>query len=99
MPPQARRKPPRKALEHAVFDGIIRPVFHRPPRSNVRRFRFWGLPTFAQRPACLFQPSPNTMNATLPITKRGAEKLKAELHRLKTKDRPDVINAIAEARA
>ena len=39
------------------------------------------------------------MNATLPITKRGAEKLKAELHCLKTKDRPDVINAIAEARA
>ena len=37
--------------------------------------------------------------ATIPITKRGAEKLKAELHRLKTKDRPDVISAIAEARA
>ena len=37
--------------------------------------------------------------ATIPLTKRGAEKLKAELHRLKTKDRPEVINAIAEARA
>jgi transcription elongation factor GreA len=37
--------------------------------------------------------------ATIPITKRGAEKLKAELHRLKTIDRPGVINAIAEARA
>ena len=37
--------------------------------------------------------------ATIPITKRGAEKLKSELHRLKTKDRPEVINAIAEARA
>ena len=37
--------------------------------------------------------------ATLPITKRGAEKLKAELHNLKTVDRPWVINAIAEARA
>ena len=37
--------------------------------------------------------------ATIPITKRGAEKLKEELHRLKTKDRPEVINAIAEARA
>ena len=36
---------------------------------------------------------------TLPITKRGAEKLKAELHQLKTVDRPWVINAIAEARA
>ncbi len=37
--------------------------------------------------------------ATIPITVRGAEKLKAELHRLKTVDRPAVINAIAEARA
>ena len=36
---------------------------------------------------------------TLPITKRGAEKLKTELHRLKTVDRPGVIAAIAEARA
>ncbi len=37
--------------------------------------------------------------ATIPITARGVEKLKAELHRLKTVDRPWVINAIAEARA
>ena len=37
--------------------------------------------------------------ATIPLTRRGAEKLKAELHRLKTVDRPWVINAIAEARA
>jgi len=37
--------------------------------------------------------------ATIPLTKRGAEKLKAELHRLKTVDRPAVINAIAEARS
>lgn len=37
--------------------------------------------------------------ATIPITKRGAEKLKVELHRLKTVDRPGVIQAIAEARA
>ena len=37
--------------------------------------------------------------ATIPITKRGAEKLKAELHRLKTVDRPAVINAIADARS
>lgn len=36
---------------------------------------------------------------TVPITKRGAEMMKEELHRLKTKDRPAVINAIAEARA
>ncbi|MDP3618158.1 MAG: transcription elongation factor GreA [Ramlibacter sp.] len=36
---------------------------------------------------------------TIPITRRGAEKLKAELHKLKTVDRPWVINAIAEARA
>lgn len=37
--------------------------------------------------------------ATLPITKRGAEKLKAELHQLKAFERPAVIGAIAEARA
>jgi transcription elongation factor GreA len=37
--------------------------------------------------------------ATIPITKRGAELLKAELHKLKTVDRPWVINAIADARA
>ncbi len=37
--------------------------------------------------------------ATIPVTKRGAEALKAELHKLKTVDRPWVINAIAEARA
>ncbi|MEO6291535.1 MAG: transcription elongation factor GreA [Burkholderiaceae bacterium] len=37
--------------------------------------------------------------ATFPITKRGAEILKAELHRLKTVDRPSVIAAISEARA
>ena len=37
--------------------------------------------------------------STVPITLRGAQKLKDELHRLKTVDRPSVINAIAEARA
>ncbi len=39
------------------------------------------------------------MSTTIPITKRGSEKLKAELHQLKTVDRPGVIQAIAEARA
>lgn len=37
--------------------------------------------------------------AAIPLTARGAERLQAELHRLKTVDRPEVINAIAEARA
>ena len=37
--------------------------------------------------------------ATIPITKLGAQKLREELQRLKTVDRPWVINAIAEARA
>lgn len=37
--------------------------------------------------------------ATIPITKRGAEKLKVELHRLKTIDRPAVITAISDARS
>lgn len=37
--------------------------------------------------------------ATIPLTRRGAEKLKDELHRLKTVERHAVIQAIAEARA
>ena len=37
--------------------------------------------------------------STIPITKRGAEMLKDELQRLKTKERPAVVTAIAEARA
>jgi transcription elongation factor GreA len=37
--------------------------------------------------------------AKTPITSRGAELLRAELQRLKTVERPSVINAIAEARA
>ena len=37
--------------------------------------------------------------ATFPITKRGAELLKAELHKLKTVERTAVIQAISEARA
>lgn len=36
---------------------------------------------------------------TIPITVRGAEKLKEELHRLKTVERHAIIQAIAEARA
>lgn len=35
----------------------------------------------------------------IPLTLIGAELLRSELHRLKTVDRPWVINAIAEARA
>lgn len=35
----------------------------------------------------------------VPLTVRGAEKLREELKRLKTVDRPKVIEAIAEARA
>src|SRR5690606_38298641 len=35
----------------------------------------------------------------IPLTAQGAERLREELHRMKTVDRPEVINAIAEARA
>ncbi|WP_418648486.1 transcription elongation factor GreA [Thauera butanivorans] len=35
----------------------------------------------------------------IPLTVAGAEKLREELHRLKTVDRPNVIAAIAEARS
>ena len=34
-----------------------------------------------------------------PLTLNGAERLRVELHRLKTVDRPNVITAIAEARS
>ena len=37
--------------------------------------------------------------ATIPLTRRGAEKLREELHRLKSVERHAVIQAIAEARA
>jgi transcription elongation factor GreA len=37
--------------------------------------------------------------SSIPLTVRGAERLQAELHRLKHVERPAVINAIAEARA
>ncbi len=35
----------------------------------------------------------------VPLTKSGAEKLRQELHKLKTVERPNVVAAIAEARA
>lgn len=35
----------------------------------------------------------------IPLTAKGAEKLRDELKRLKSKDRPQVVSAIAEARA
>jgi transcription elongation factor GreA len=37
--------------------------------------------------------------STIPLTKRGAQMLREELDRLKSKERPAVINSIAEARA
>jgi transcription elongation factor GreA len=37
--------------------------------------------------------------AKVPMTVEGAERLKVELHRLKTIERPSVIQAIAEARS
>jgi transcription elongation factor GreA len=37
--------------------------------------------------------------ATIPVTKRGVELLRAELHQLKTVERHAVIRAISEARA
>lgn len=39
------------------------------------------------------------MSGKVPMTLRGAELLRAELHRLKTIERPSVIAAIAEARS
>src|SRR5207244_3154126 len=42
---------------------------------------------------------PHPIPMKIPITLVGVEKMRAELHRLKTKDRPSVITAISEARA
>lgn len=39
------------------------------------------------------------MSTRTPLTRAGAERLRAELHRLKKQERPAVIEAIAEARA
>ncbi len=39
------------------------------------------------------------MADTLPLTSRGADAVREELHRLKTEARPEVVSAIAEARA
>ncbi|HEY1182492.1 MAG TPA: transcription elongation factor GreA [Rhodocyclaceae bacterium] len=39
------------------------------------------------------------MSGKTPITLRGAELLRAELHKLKTVDRPTIVAAIAEARS
>lgn len=37
--------------------------------------------------------------ASIPLTSSGVQRIEKELHRLKTVERPEVINAIAEARA
>jgi transcription elongation factor GreA len=37
--------------------------------------------------------------STIPLTKRGADQLRDELQRLKSVERPSVINSISEARA
>ena len=39
------------------------------------------------------------MASQIPMTRNGVENLKTELHQLKSKDRPNIIEAIAEARA
>jgi transcription elongation factor GreA len=39
------------------------------------------------------------MSGTVVLTVRGAELLRAELHKLKTVDRPNIVAAIAEARS
>ena len=49
--------------------------------------------------AASFQTDESNTMATVPVTVRGAEKLKAELQRLKSVERHAVIQAIAEARA
>src|SRR6185369_6713900 len=47
---------------------------------------------------CIERFKRDNMNS-VPLTKYGAELLKEELHQLKTKERRNVIDAIAEARS
>lgn len=44
-------------------------------------------------------PTADALMVTIPLTRRGAELLKSELHRLKSVERHAVIQAISEARA
>jgi transcription elongation factor GreA len=44
-------------------------------------------------------PEPKSTMSTIPLTRRGSEKLKEELQRLKNVERHAVIQAIADARA
>src|SRR5262245_28334558 len=69
-------------------------------RGLNRRGRLGGSPRGGPFFCCPHSPkSKRRPMATVPLTRRGAEKLKQELQRLKSVERPSVINAIAEARA
>jgi transcription elongation factor GreA len=50
---------------------------------------------------CIYANKKNWRNKmqVVPLTVKGAELLRAELNKLKSEDRPRIINAIAEARA
>src|SRR5699024_4343418 len=61
-----------------------------------------------RQPACIVCPAAfcrkpryllGITMSTIPLTTRGADRLRAELKQLKTIERPQVIDAIAEARA
>ena len=69
-------------------------------RGRARRLRRHAAPGGAAR---LRHPVPPREHchcmSKIPITLAGAELLRAELHKLKTVERPTVITAIAEARA
>jgi transcription elongation factor GreA len=69
---------------------------------------FYFFPRFCRAVQGMHAPTPlffdhrksgTIIMAAIPLTSRGVERLNQELHRLKTVERPSVINAIAEARA
>jgi transcription elongation factor GreA len=80
------------ALDLAAARGII-------AQRNRRTATRGGLPFAGWARGRVPQFMEIVCMATIPITRRGAEKLKAELQRLKTVERPAVIQAIAEARS
>jgi transcription elongation factor GreA len=86
---------PRFAPEPGFYFGrnFIKLYVHLQVKSGAAIFH-GNAPSGAFSTFCLG----NDMSA-IPLTVRGADRLNAELHLLKTIERPAVINAIAEARA
>src|SRR6218665_59060 len=104
LPPSSGPKPPSKACSTWTSSTCIRCSNCTHSCWSAPRQKRHNLPLTPNTPppqphGCLPAPMKMEKKHHIPITKRGAEKLKQELHHLKTVERPSVITAIAEARA